>query len=400
MNDDRKFRERAEIMKELLLARIPTDVIAKIVGISESTISNDRTRVAKLYGIKIPGVATNILERNERFKLLLKAYLEAMFETQNRNNPLYQAAKLLIDFDKIESLIHAIEDFYDGIQGPRFSPQGSMDQNYQHLIEDCLSIEHCHFLREFYNAIYSGEIPYEGINKESDLIKLATKFCCNRDRSSINTLVIDNPKTVIDPLISELTRIRATVIQDFYGLDCEKKSLDQISNEQGLTRERIRQIREKSLMILRYKLEWRKDLIHSTAKLKKLECEHTKLIERYKQYYEKTDQEILELKTENAKLRGVFEKHSNNVNENSPVVQTLIQSIRASELPTRIKTSLYEYEYILNAVENWENLKNIYCFGAKSYMVLENYLLDHGIDRHEITLEEKVLAKQLIKRME
>jgi hypothetical protein len=399
MNDDRKFRERAETMKQLFLAHIPTDVIAKIAGISRSTVEKDRIRVAKLYGIKVPGATSTPLERDERFRMLLETYLTVKFKTDEWEDPLYQAAKLLIDFDRIENHIRTIENFYDGVQRPRFSTKDSMSQNYQHLIEDCLPIEDCYFLRDFYYAIYSGVIPYKKIREESDLIKLATKFCCDRARGCINTLVIDDPKAVIDPLISELSGLRSDIIRGYYGLDCEKKTLDQISNEVGLKKGAIRQNREKSLGILKWRLENRKYLIFSTAKIEKLEYEYAELLERYKQYSEETDREILELKSENAKLRGVPEKHINNVNEDSPVVQALIQPVRITELPTRIK-SLLHHRYILNAIEDWEKLKDLHNFGEKSYVVLENYLLSHGINRHEISLEEKVLARQLIKRME
>jgi RNA polymerase primary sigma factor len=37
----------------------------------------------------------------------------------------------------------------------------------------------------------------------------------------------------------------------FFGLDCEKKSLEEIANVYGLTRERVRQINEKGIRHLR-----------------------------------------------------------------------------------------------------------------------------------------------------
>lgn len=401
MNNDRKFRERAEIMKELLLARIPTDVIAKIVGVSDSTICNDRVRVAEFYGIKIPSAAVNTLERNERFRLLLKAYLEVIFETHNRNNPLYQAAKLLIDFDRIENHVYAIESFFDGIQRPQFSLKDSMNQNYQHLIEDCLSIEHCHFLREFYNAIYSRVIPYEGINREQDLIELATKFCCNKDRSNINTLVIDNPKALVESLLSELNKVQATIIRGCYGLNCEKRTLNEIGSEQGLTRERVRQIREKVLRIIRNELSEKKHLIHSTARYERLENQYAEINERYKQYYEETEQKIFKLDIEVAKLKDFSKEIDESLEkcEYSRCIYFLIKPVLEVDFSIRILNCLYrDYKYILDVVDDWDNLMYIRNFGKKSLRAIEDILLANGVDRKKLTPKDTALARRIIQK--
>ncbi|MCH4147427.1 MAG: RNA polymerase sigma factor RpoD/SigA [Prevotella sp.] len=52
-------------------------------------------------------------------------------------------------------------------------------------------------------------------------------------------------------LKKELTDKERTIICEFYGIGCDEKDLDEISNQLGLTRERVRQIREKSIMKLR-----------------------------------------------------------------------------------------------------------------------------------------------------
>ena len=264
MNDDRKFRERAEIMKELLLARIPTDVIAKIACVSESTIAVDRSRVAKLYRIKIPSANVTSLGREERFRILLKTYLTVNFETYEWNNPLYQAAKLLIDFDRIENHIDSLGRFYEGLQYPQFPSDDPTAKGYQHLIKDCYSTEYHNFSSRFYKAIYDGIIPYDKISNEDDIINLATEFCCKIDRSCLNTMVIENPKSVVEGLFASLTKRQITVLRCWYGLDGEKKTLSDIGEDLMLTRERVRQIREKSLGIIRNKLEENKYLIHST----------------------------------------------------------------------------------------------------------------------------------------
>jgi hypothetical protein len=402
MNDDRKFQERAEIMKQLFLARIPTDVIAKVAGVSETTVANDRVRVAKLYGIKIPGAASTSLERGERFMLLLKTYLTVKFKTREWKDPVYQAAKLLINFDRIDSHISSLERFYEGLQHPQFSSDNSIAIGYQQLIEDCLEDEHCYFTREFYEAIYSGTIPCENIRNDGDLIELATKFCLSKNRNSINTLIINDPKTLVNSLFSELTEVHITALREKYGLDCPRKTLDGSGKEHGLTGERIRQIRQKALYIFRNELTKKKYLVHSTAKYERLEKRYAELDEKYKKYCEETDNEIILLKSENAKLHGIFEKNDAKLDTNNypAYFKVLISPIKWNfDLPARIVSALaYKYDFIVDAIEDWDNLVCCRNFGKKSYMAFDEYLLDHGIDRHKLTLEERVFARQLIKR--
>jgi DNA-binding CsgD family transcriptional regulator len=404
MNDDRKFQERAETVKQLLLARIPQDIVAKVADVSESTVAIDRSRVAKLYGIKVPGANVTSLEREERFRTLLKAYLDVEFETYNRREPLYQAAKLLINFDKIENHIHSIESFFERIQKPRFTTE---NLSYQRLIEDCLSIKNCYFLWEFYHSIYSGEIPYEDIKNERDLIELATKFCCEKDRSSINTLVIEDSKEVVDLLFRSLTDTQIKVIRYSYGFDGDKMTLAEIGDMLCLSRERIRQIRKKTLEILRNKLDEKLYLVHSTAKINYLEKQTAELNERYNEYYKRTDQEILRLNTEIEKLKGRHEEHEEHKEHDVPFdeneyplrIQILALTLKEVYLPIRIQNSLYgSYDCILDAVEDWDNLATCRCFGKKSYIALDDFLQYYGIDKDNLSLEDKVLARQLINR--
>lgn len=405
MNDDRKFQERAEIMKQLLLAHIPTDVIAKIAGVSDGTVTNDRVRIAKLYGINIPSAVLTSLERDERFRMLLKSYLNVKFDTRKWSDPLYQAAKLLIDFDRIENHIGSLERFYEGLQYPQFSSDDPTSKSYQQLIEDCFDEEHCYFTWEFYRAIYSGDIPYENFRNENDLIELATKFCLDKNRSNINTLVIDDPKALVNSLFPALTEVHITALKEKYGLDCPKKTLDESGKEHELSRERIRQIREKALRFFRNELIEKKYLVHSTAKHEHLEKQYAELDEKFKGYCKKTDQEIFNLNIEISKLNGELEDTDVTLTldpcKYSEYVAFLIKPIRdyMTDLPTRVFNCLWasDFIYIIDMIENWEKMILFRNFGKKCYMILDDYLLSNGIDRNQITKEDMVLARQIIR---
>ncbi len=57
--------------------------------------------------------------------------------------------------------------------------------------------------------------------------------------------------TELERMLSTLPAREATVLRLFYGIGCQAKSLDEISETIGLTRERVRQIREKAALRLR-----------------------------------------------------------------------------------------------------------------------------------------------------
>ena len=403
MNDDRKFKRRAEIMKELFLGRIPADVIAKVAGISEATVVKDRARVAKHYGIKVPSAAITVLDRERRFRLLLNTYLTVNFETHEWRRPLYQAAKLFIDFDRITNHINSIETFWQGMQRPTFMSDDVKSINCQRLIEDCYSIEKSHFADEFYEYLHSEIDLLERISSEDDVVELFTKFCQNKDRDCLNTLTIENPKALVDQLFPALTEIQCTVLKDCYGLNGEKKTLDKIAEKHGLTKERIRQIREKALRIIRYELVKKKYLVHSVARYEHLEEEYAELNGRFKKFCEEADNEIFLLKSEIAKLNGIFEENDAKLDMNNypAYFKVLSSPIRWNrDLPTRIFNTLsYNYEFILDAIEDWDNLIRCRNFGKKAYIAFDDYLQDHGIDRQKLTFKERVFARQLIKRI-
>ena len=72
-----------------------------------------------------------------------------------------------------------------------------------------------------------------------------------------NAPTVDN-ELLLEPLREELRKVLGTlkererlVIKDFYGIDTQEKTLEEIGTRYGLTRERVRQIREKAIRKLR-----------------------------------------------------------------------------------------------------------------------------------------------------
>ncbi len=65
----------------------------------------------------------------------------------------------------------------------------------------------------------------------------------NADRGLIN----ESLATEIDRALGQLTPREADILKQFFGIGCPEKTLEEIGLELGLTRERVRQIKEKAI---------------------------------------------------------------------------------------------------------------------------------------------------------
>ena len=402
MNDDRKFRERAEMMKQLFLARIPTDVIAQVANLSDGTISKDRVRVAELFDIEVPNAATSAQERYERFQLLFKTYLEVRYKTYERSNPLLCAARFVIDFEKIDNHIYSLQNLWKALQFPRFVySDNQIIRNYQDLIKSVFKLSDSDFIYDFYRSLYNCRISYADARNERDIMDLFTKYIACENRDCLNTLIIDNPKELVDSLLKDVDEKQLLMFKSHYGLIGEKITLADIGNDHGLTRERVRQICEKVLRILRNKIEEKFYLFHSTARYEHLEERYSALDEKYCKYCELTDSEILKLNTQVTQLKN-FSNEIDEVLESDvypQAIQFLTKHLYEVRLPSLFSGKLYGYDYILDLVEDWDNLLSIRFFGKKSLMYLDEFLIKNGVNREKLTQKEKILARKLIDRL-
>lgn len=75
---------------------------------------------------------------------------------------------------------------------------------------------------------------------------------CNRDDSDTDALLVNESlSTEIERAISQLPAREASIIRMFFGIQSPELSLEEIGQRLNLSRERVRQIKEKGLAILR-----------------------------------------------------------------------------------------------------------------------------------------------------
>jgi RNA polymerase primary sigma factor len=108
------------------------------------------------------------------------------------------------------------------------------------------------------------------VDKLSDTLKISGRhvsvdapFVEGEDNSLLDVLVNDDAPNAdgelmneslskeINRALSTLTERESDIIKMFFGIDCQEVSIEEIGNKFGLTRERVRQIKEKAIRRLR-----------------------------------------------------------------------------------------------------------------------------------------------------
>lgn len=405
MNDDRKFQERAELMKQLFLARLSVDVIAKVANISEATVSNDRARVAKQYGIKVPTAATSSLERAERFRFLFDNYCKSKYRSDR--DPMIKAARLSLGIERIENHLYSMEDLWNSLRMPQISQDYPYASNYRELLERCYSFEKRDFVEEFYQAITDGVISCDSFRHEEDVIQEATRFFSSNHRKEITSYVITNPKEFFAPLFSFLTERERVLLSLRYGLDCEKVDLNELSNKYALSKERLRQIIEKT--IRRVSVRLKEDLaylVNSSARIDNLEKENQELKERYNKLADDTDLKLAKLEAENEIFLKKLEKFNLNIDpipdiEYTAYANFLTTSVKECYFTIRTRNilNLHDMNHLVDIVENWNNLKTARFCGNKTRIEIRDFFENAGVDIRDFTIADIALAKRIIERL-
>ena len=93
----------------------------------------------------------------------------------------------------------------------------------------------------------SVDAPFADGEDNSLLDVLINNDSPNADRGLIN----ESLSTEVDRALSTLTDRECDIIRNFFGIGCAEMTLEEIGDKFGLTRERVRQIKEKAIRRLR-----------------------------------------------------------------------------------------------------------------------------------------------------
>jgi len=105
------------------------------------------------------------------------------------------------------------------------------------------------------NMMYWGsELPLEDSTRPDDQsLSLIDKLSSDEFGAPTSKLAEESMKTDINTALESLTAMEAEVLRSYYGIDRERSlTLLEIGNEMNLSRERIRQIKNRALQKLRY----------------------------------------------------------------------------------------------------------------------------------------------------
>ena len=94
----------------------------------------------------------------------------------------------------------------------------------------------------------SVDAPFADGEDNSLLDVLVNTDSPNADRGLIN----ESLSTEVERALSTLTDREKDIIKYFFGIGCQEMTLEEIGEKFGLTRERVRQIKEKAIRRLRH----------------------------------------------------------------------------------------------------------------------------------------------------
>lgn len=407
--NNKNFKERAETMKDLFLAGIPSDIICEVVQLSESTIKEDRKRVAKYYGIELPKpISPYLIERND-FRFFFKIYLKARIR-RDYGDPLYKAAGIIINISCIEDHINSLQSFYEALTHPHFSvtTPTPIEKNNMNLIEKLLNnytqgsfikYHETNFQDEFFTNMYYGGIPYEDFNKVSDVKEAATMYFAKTKLSTINTLIIENPQALLLPFLSVLNEKERKIFVERYGLNSEfQKNLVDIANELGITKTSADNTCRKAYLKVYRELE-EVDFypFNSSGKTKYFERKYNNIKELRTRKYKVTKKvaEKVTNKKQFTKNLDWIEKAAE-YPTHSARVTFLTQRIKDAQMPRCLTYKLKGCKYIIDIVENWDSLD----FDDCTSEAMDKFLNENRVDRKRVTENDILLSRRIIQNSE
>ena len=406
--DNKNFKKRAETMKELFLAGIPNDVISEVIQLSESTIQEDRRRIAKYYGIDIPKPLSHYLIDKDHYRFFFRIYLQARIH-HDYGDSLYKAAGIIIDINSIEDHLNSLQAFYEALMRTYAPIKDQIQRNNMDFIEKLLEDYKrksqdqqeerygINFQHEFFSEMYRGEIPYEGFKNINDVKKAATEYFAEKKGSKINTLRIENPQALLLPFLSVLNEKERKVLTERYGLLSERrKSLVDIANELGISKTSADNIcRRAYTKVYRELEEVNFYPFDSSGRMEYFEKKFNNITELRKRKYNVTKKvaEKVTNKKQLVKDLDWIEKAAS-YPTHSAKVTFLIQKIKDVKMPKELTYKLKGCKHIIDIVENWDSFD----LDNRTSEGIANFFKSNKFDKERVTENDILLARRIIQK--
>jgi len=256
MNDDRKFFEKKAWLLLLLQAGMPADVLEKVLGISSATA------ISYVKKITLSGEwKGNVTFLPDARPIMLKLYADIKW---GEKKGIYTAAfkeKLMLVLAELleeEKIIEIINFTLPAITSfSRLQYVTDVPLGYQNLLE-ALRIWDPFQPSGWGNYLYhiaSGEIPLPQPKEfywgKKHFLHDILQRSADETRYWVAPILTTRICQQVDATLAELTYKEATVLTMLFGLKADPKTEEQIGIEFDLTRERIRQIKEKAMRHLK-----------------------------------------------------------------------------------------------------------------------------------------------------
>ena len=408
MNNYRNFKERAETMKAVFLAGIPNDVISEVIQLSESTIQEDRRRIAKYYGIDIPKPLSHYLIDKDHYRFFFRIYLQARIH-HDYGDSLYKAAGIIIDINSIEDHLNSLQAFYEALMRTYAPIKDQIQRNNMDFIEKLLEDYKrksqdqqeerygINFQHEFFSEMYRGEIPYEGFKNVNDVKKAATEYFAEKKGSKINTLRIENPQALLLPFLSVLNEKERKVLTERYGLLSERrKSLVDIANELGISKTSADNIcRRAYTKVYRELEEVNFYPFDSSGRIEHFVKKYNNLNELRKRKY-KVSKKVAEKVTNKKQLVKDLDwiEKAATYPTHSAKVTFLIQKIKDVKMLKGVTYKLKGCKHIIDIVENWDSFD----LDNRTSESIDNFFKSNKFDKERVTENDILLARRIIQK--
>lgn len=189
------------------------------VGLIRAAEKFDETRGFKFISYAVWWIRQSILQALAEQSRIVRLPL-------NQVGSMNKINKILTKFEQENERRPSIEEISEKIDLP------------QEKIDDALKVQNKHV---------SMDAPFND-NEDNNLLDVLAN---NDSPTTDNQLVLESLREEIKTFLTLLSERERNVIEAFYGIGTPEMTLEEIGNKYGLTRERVRQIKEKAIRKLR-----------------------------------------------------------------------------------------------------------------------------------------------------